>query len=378
MTMTDSLEYADVLILGAGFAGLRAAVAAKQSHPRGRVLCCGLGYGPSGSSFANPNNRLGMQVFATPDERDVFRERTLEIAPPGKVSTELVDILVNQSMERFQDLIRMDVPFASGESTHSHDIDAILQSRLPGCFLQEQSSAVFLQDLHLAQECLIRQFLDTGGEILPSVQVLDLCRSPGSGAVNGAVLRLRGENEPSVQPAGAVVLALGGGASLYRHNLAGSWSTGISPALLQRAGARLENAGLLQFMWYIIEPRRFLPLDKVITREWGIRTDQGDLNPGSLPGGLSGLAPLRSRHCPYGHGLEDAAIDLWLPSSWTIRARSVSAPQGKRNGSTPRSWPTPPTGAHGSTPRAGPAFKASTPAANAPQACTARTASAAA
>ena len=52
----------DILVLGAGLAGLRAAWAALEENPGARVAIAAPTAGPSGSSFANIHDRLGMQA----------------------------------------------------------------------------------------------------------------------------------------------------------------------------------------------------------------------------------------------------------------------------------------------------------------------------
>ncbi|MFW5837516.1 MAG: FAD-binding protein, partial [Desulfovibrionaceae bacterium] len=53
-------RFCDVLVLGAGLAGMRAAVAAKSLHPRLDVALLTASSKPSGSSFANRNDALGV------------------------------------------------------------------------------------------------------------------------------------------------------------------------------------------------------------------------------------------------------------------------------------------------------------------------------
>ena len=61
----------DVLIIGAGLSGLRAAWSAKGTEPRTDVLLVDNQEmaQPGGSSFTNGNNALGMQVPMNDQER---------------------------------------------------------------------------------------------------------------------------------------------------------------------------------------------------------------------------------------------------------------------------------------------------------------------
>ncbi len=312
--MSMAPNHCDVLVLGAGFAGLRAAIAARERRPDARVLCCALGRGPAGSSFANRNQRLGMQVLCDTAEQQAYTVRALDIAPPGRISPELVRLLAAHSLERFLDLLRLGMPFAGHRAPLSLDTQDILQARVQGCFLHEQATAVLLPDLPQAWARLTGHFQSLGGELVEGVRVLDLCRAPSSRGIAGALLLFPGAETPCVVRAGAVVLALGGSAPLFERTVAGSWNPGVFLALLRRAGARIENAGLMQFMWYTLEPPSFLPLARVARENWEIRGQAAgqEEEVARMPAELRALADPRAGHCPFALGQEDTALDLFL------------------------------------------------------------------
>ena len=62
----------DVLIVGAGLAGLRAGISALENGKRIRVTAVSERKGPSGSSFTNMNNMLGMIVCRNDFEKNAF------------------------------------------------------------------------------------------------------------------------------------------------------------------------------------------------------------------------------------------------------------------------------------------------------------------
>ncbi len=328
--MSKARDHCDVLVLGAGLAGLRAAIAALEHRPKARVLCCALGRGPAGSSFANRNQRLGMQVLCDAVEQQAYTARALEIAPPGRVSPDLVRLLVEHSLERFLDLLRLGVPCVGHDAPLSLDARDILDARITGCFLQEQASAVIIPDMPLAWARLAGHFQALGGELIEGARVLDLCRAPESGAIAGALLLYPGADAPCVVKAGAVVLALGGSAPLFLRSVAGPWNPGTSLALLRRAGARMENAGLMQFMWYTLEPPSFLNLARVAREDWEIRgRSAGPVDKiVRMPPEPRALADLRAGHCPYAPGQEDAALDLFLARHMDAEGLVRLRPQG--------------------------------------------------
>lgn len=313
----------DVLVLGAGLAGLRAGIAALESRPASSVLCCTQAKGPAGSSFANVNNALGMQVLAGDKEQEAFFQRVLEIGSPGDVAPELVRLLAQEAVPRLEDLLRWGVPFRQA----GQGLQAVLQARVTGCFFQQQQSAAIFHDLGRAYTALASRFRELGGRLEAGVSVEDLLLDDAD-AVRGALLRRAKTVGPTRQPARSVVLALGGPASLFGRNVCGSAVSGWSWALLRRAGATLRNVGFLQFMWHSIAPRRFLDLGSLARQGWQIQERGGEL---SIPGHLHEHAQSRSSHCPFGYGLPDAALDRFLlrqrDPAGVVRLRPSNAAQ---------------------------------------------------
>lgn len=295
----------DVLVLGAGLAGLRAGIAALEPAPKmGRVLCCALGKGPAGSSFANRNNALGMQVLADDTEKSVFMERAAAVAPPGFLDQRLLQLLATESLPRLLELLEWGLPFTAGPS-----LDAVLKHRVTGCFIQEQKSAAVFRDLPRARQLLVQRFFSLGGELEEGVAVLDLAR--GQDIIQGAVLQFPGESAPLLITARSVVLALGGPAPLYERNVCGPAVSGWSYALLERAGAVLRNAGFVQFMWHNLDSGHYFPVQRAASRGWELLAPQ-ECRPMEMPDEYRELAGQRGTHCPAAYGLPDAALDRFL------------------------------------------------------------------
>ena len=134
---------ADVLILGGGLAGLRAALAAVTAQPSCRVVVVTAGEGPSGSSFANPNDALGMQVCRTEAEARAMVREVLDLAAPGRVETRLVELLAAESMLLGSGLAASAVTTRFVESCRS----PLRESR--ECSI---NTSIALEVLHLAEE----------------------------------------------------------------------------------------------------------------------------------------------------------------------------------------------------------------------------------
>jgi succinate dehydrogenase/fumarate reductase flavoprotein subunit len=310
MRQTCHMDYTDVLVLGAGLAGMRAAVAALEENPGLRVVVARNMEGPSGSSFANVNNTLGVQVPETEEERETFIQRVLEMGAPGYMDPALVSLLATEGVTRFNDLRRMGVPFRT-------DKTGGLQ-RLPGCFLPQAPTCYILNDIKAAHDAFAKRFSSLGGRYVSGVTVTDIVSDSISGAGNnhspapvlGVLTRpMRGGPALAIQ-AKAVVMAMGGPSPLFSRDISGPGNSGFAYALMARAGARLANTGYLQYIWHRTDNGRAFPMRSLAHPDVLVRTPKGDTIP--IPESLRLLGPARGEHWPFGHGLPDAALDIFL------------------------------------------------------------------
>ncbi len=301
-----SLE-ADVLVAGAGFAGLRAAVAAALSGRGLRVIVLAPHEGPGGSSFAGHAGSLGVLAPADDGERDVILERALAIAHPGTADPALVSLLLEQGEARLRELEQWGVPLTTGPGG--------ARLRRAACFLPEMDVAAVIPDCAAAHAALLRVAVAAGVEVLPGFTLAALGVEggpPGSALClepSGAVLPVR---------ARSVVLAVGGPASLFASDVSGlartdAGQTGAGLGLARDCGARTGNASFLQFMWYEGgHPFAFLP-----ERAHELEVAGMDGVPAALPRELRGHVAGRATHAPWGWGLPDAALDAHLLARMT-------------------------------------------------------------
>ncbi|MGE4265356.1 MAG: FAD-binding protein [Desulfovibrio sp.] len=273
-----------VLVLGAGLAGMRAAWAAKEAAPALSVTLLCPHRKPSGSSFANRNNALGVQA-PLPHEAETFVAEALRLARPGEAAPELVRALADDAPARLGDLLSLGLNFR-------REPDGSL-TRFPGCFSAVPRAVVFdgLAQAHAAFQAKVQGL---GVRLVHGFEALELLQDD-TGRVRGARLaNLRNGTATTVR-ADAVVAALGGPAPLFGRRLCGPGGSGLAYGLLHRAGARLMNARFLQFFWGRARGKAFV-------------------NPGALPWPeeLASLAAARRTHCPVAYGLPDAALDREL------------------------------------------------------------------
>ena len=283
---TDVL-HTDVLVLGAGLAGLRAAWAAREAAPHLRVTLLSPFARPSGSSFANRNNALGMQV-PRPDQAAAFMAEALRLAAPGLALPGLVAALAEDAPARLGDLLALGLNFRREPSGSLR--------LFPGCFSTIPRAVVF-DGLTNAHAAFLARASALGVELLCGFEAVGLTQDEPGGRVRGALLqplrRAAGGRKTLVAHARAVIAALGGPAPLFARRICGPGGSGLSYGLLKDAGTRLANTEFLQWFWVEAANRDFV-------------------NPGELawPERLAPLAEMRRQHCPMAFGLADAALDL--------------------------------------------------------------------
>lgn len=296
-----AVRFADVVILGGGLAGLRAALAATAVRPGCRVAVVTAGDGPAGSSFANPNNALGMQVCRSAAEVRAMVREVSELAAPGRIVPRLAELVAEESLARYHDLLDLGVRFETPTGAGA-----------PGCFSPESRRAVIVKNLAHVYGCFRRRLDGRAIDWLPGWLPASLLTE--SGRVRGVLLVSRDGDRALALGAEATVVALGGPAPLFARHLAGPGNPGYALGLLRRAGARLVNAGFLQFFWTELPGRGFFPVEQAFAPEAlpAARDGTAGLLAGQSPAALAALLVSRAGHCPCAHGRPDAVLDAAL------------------------------------------------------------------
>ncbi|NDY56482.1 FAD-binding protein [Desulfovibrio sulfodismutans] len=292
---------ADVLVLGAGLAGLAAARAALEAAPGSVVTVAAPQGGPSGSSFANMHDRLGLHAPATSGERQDFCREALALGRPGMVDEGLVKILAEEALERRQELEALGVAFVRD--------DTGAPRLFPACFSPQSRRAAVFGDLAHAYRVMADRVASLGGRLAPGLTAVSLLQESPGARVLGALCEDAAEGL-AVLPARAVVAAMGGPASLFLHNQAGQGGTGTGHGILAAAGAALANTAYLQWMWARLPSRAFWPVWSLFGDAAFLLNRQG--HPVPLPDTVRAASLSRADHCPLGHGLADAALDRFV------------------------------------------------------------------
>ncbi len=236
----------DVLVVGGGAAGSRAALEAKRSHPQHKVVLAVAGrYGKTGSTQLIASESLGINApfnFAGDgDSPDVYYQDMMATGG-GLSDPALCRIIADESCARIQDLTGLGLAFDCQAGVP-------IQTKLSGCSKARSLACGGSTGVEILR-ALAKGNAEAGVEILEHVRLLDLWQND-DGRLVGAI-GLKGGEEIRIR-AGATVLATGGAGRLFRHNVNPPTLEGDGWAMAYRAGARLVNMEFFQIgpavMW---------------------------------------------------------------------------------------------------------------------------------
>ncbi len=300
---TPNTRSCDVLVAGSGLAGLRAGISTLEENPRLQVVLVTRSQGPSGSSFTNRNNRLGMVVCQNDEEAAAFTRTAAAIAPPGIIHPGLPALMARESASLFHDLVNTGFRFIRDSRGHVE--------RHPCCFLREPCLASVFTDLAQAFDAMSRRFLAAGGILVQGYTLKDLV--PGDkGSIQGAMFEEEATGVNLAVQAKALVLASGGSTGLFSRHLTAGENLGFATALMGRRGIPLVNMPFVQHLWYETKTLAHWPCWTMADPLVLIGSPDGKSGP--VPDEIRDLCGERSRHVPMAHGRSDSAIDRFLLS----------------------------------------------------------------
>lgn len=228
--------HTDVLVVGAGAAGLRAALEARLSGARvllavkGCFGAVGLrGAGASANGLCQGGGVLyghKEDVFPPPDQSYAH---TIQLGL-GLADPDLVRLLIEDSTRNLTELASLNIHLnrGFGRGVRAHGVPLV-----GGLAGQARSRGVQIRERLTITRLLVRD-----------------------GACSGAVGVDETNGEAVVILARAVILATGGDAQLFRHNLNPPCVTGDGYAMGYQAGAELMNIEFKQVFVAIIHPTR--------------------------------------------------------------------------------------------------------------------------
>ena len=297
----------DVLVVGGGAAGSRAAYEAKRARPGMKImLAVAGGFGTSGSTNLMASESLGINApfnyMADGDSPEVYYQ-DMQQTGGGLNDPALCRIIADEACARIDELSALGLKF---DQKDGHP----LQVKLSGCTKARsltQGGSTGREIVRVLKSAMAK----LGVEVVEHMRVLDLTQD-GSGRVCGALASLRGE--PVAVTARAVVLASGGAGRAFRHNVNPPTLEGDGWSMAYRAGARLVNMEFFQ-----VGPAVFnAPIQFIIhSHMWRLKPRLTNVRgeeflPGYCPGGVDPAEVLNLKAMSYPFSVRTAAMYLDL------------------------------------------------------------------
>lgn len=300
------MQTTDVLIIGAGAAGIRAAVESCKTGAETILVAKGP-LAASGSTFSPLSPHLGLQALVgverTPEALDAFFDDIMRVGL-GCCDPELVHILVEESGDRFEDLLSYGILFKRDE-TGRHLLAA-------GCFSQTPRAFITASKANL-KKSLASIFRHPPANMVRFMEGEALSLIVSDGICGGARV-WTAKNELVQIHAKATVLATGGGAGLFRHHMVSDLECGQGYALAYEAGAEMANLEFIQFMLGYLKDARpcFLPIDALDQPGRLVDQNGADLLCKHIPDPVKRRKAVAARkaHFPFSSRDHSALVDL--------------------------------------------------------------------
>ncbi len=296
--MKIELEHtSDVLVLGAGLAGITAAI---QAAKRGSsVILAAKGPLFSGSSFYPGTWGLGLIGPANEDDQDDLAD-TIQRVGCNMAHPELVKTLVSGIHPALREL--------KEEGVRLRKADNADQREFIPCFDHKHRDWNGIE-FDSVRTVLGAKLRELGVTVLPDCEAVQLVQD--GDRVCGAVMLHAGKL--CYFGCGALILATGGYGSLFQHHLCTEDVEGIGQALAMDVGCHLVNMEFMQVM-----PGYLSPAYKTVFNEKTFRFAEFRKEDGSplLSEDGARILDLRSGHGPFTSRLDSKAVDLALFDAW--------------------------------------------------------------
>ena len=237
MEMEIKTISSDVLIIGSGGAGSRAAIEVDEAGLKPLIVSKGLSFRSGCTGMAEGGYNA---VFKTVDKDDSIEAHKKDTLKGGSYLNDekLVDILVNESPKRLIDLENFGALFDRQESGEIDQRPFGGQSFRRTCYQGDRTGAELLNAL---KEEIIRRDIECIEEVMITSLVCD-----GTQVVGATGLNLKDSSLIYFQ-AKATILASGGAGQLYPVTSNTFQKNGDGFAIAYRAGAKLVDMEQIQF-----------------------------------------------------------------------------------------------------------------------------------
>jgi len=238
----------DVLIIGAGGAGLRAAIEASETLKKGKVLLATKGvFGKSGVTATACSDRMAFHATlpeTEPGGLDPWRYHAEDIYRIGGYVSDgdLASILAKEAQRAFDYLDLHGVPFVRREDGRVDQFVTDGSEYARACYTGPRTA------IHI-EEALLKRVSSSDIQIMDHCMIADLIKYCGRmiGAI-GIDERegLKVEDRLKIFSSKAILLATGGAGEVFGVHVFPKGMTGDGYALGYRAGAELVNMEFIQ------------------------------------------------------------------------------------------------------------------------------------
>ena len=240
----------DVLIIGGGGAGSRAAIEADKVGSEATIVCKGE-YGASGCTPNSASEWMAYGVaLGLADPRDSCEAHFRDIVEMGAYVCDhnLARIIAYEAPERFNELVEWGVDFLRGRDGKFTQVMSDGATYPRACGTGADTGKQIMD--------AVKDEVDERGiHVVERTMTVDLIRQ--NGQVAGAV----GTNVESLEltafVANSTVIATGGHGGLYKYNVFPLGMTGDGYAMALRAGAKLVNMEFMQMGPCVVTPFKF-------------------------------------------------------------------------------------------------------------------------
>ncbi len=236
------LERCDVLVVGGGGAGLRAAIEA-DTHGANVILLTKGKLGASGVTATACSDRMAFHVTlpqTEPGGPDNWRYHADDIYVIGGYVSDydLAEILARNGADAFSFLDALGVPFVRKDGKPDQFVtDGSKYAR--ACYTGPRTA-------NEIEAALVRQLGYTGVRVLEHSMAAELILDDKTNAVMGALSFDTISGEFFAMEARSTILATGGAGSAFKVNVYPEGMTGDGYSLAYRAGAELVNMEFIQ------------------------------------------------------------------------------------------------------------------------------------
>ncbi len=236
----------DILVIGSGGAGLRAALSAREAAPQFSVTVISRGApGTDGVTAAACSDRMAFHVsfpFTEPGGEAAWREHARDIYEGGRFVSDpnLADLLAQESPLAYRRLAEIGVPFACGPKNRPRQFVTDASRYARACYTGPYTA----RDIEHALLIAVKR---TDINLLGDTSLVSILVDPDRKRVAG-VLCLSGQGDERLAiGARSIILACGGPGRIFDQNVYPPAMDALPWFAALRAGASLVNVEFIQF-----------------------------------------------------------------------------------------------------------------------------------